>query len=419
MEKLKLPKKPFKGMKVYCNKCKIDNPSCKHFESQQYRVRIHVSGTRKSVRTRILSSRDYEEAVKEAIDFKKDLVQNNYESLKQTTEGNDYSIIDAILKYKQFLSGEHAYSHKVKKIGVDYQKELIRYCVLFGKSVHKTKNINTTRVVSVTQTDVGIFYKSMESRYMPRTFNKCMISLKMFFDFLIEVEEVEMKNPFARYESKNVQKKNNKIVSQNDFNEILKVVEANNNPIKVLGGKGEKKNMYRTYLINGFKLFLLTGGRREDVVDLKWSDIYTNESTGTMFFMISNKKVNAILKSSDYIKYIPINSDLQDFLNQMGYEEKKHTNEYILFPERTIKSKTIMNDLSKGFTFYKDQYNSDLDISLKNLRKTYITWVNHAMGKETGKLTSHSTEQVLENHYLDPTILSAVEEAALKVRVLR
>jgi len=41
--------------------------------------------------------------------------------------------------------------------------------------------------------------------------------------------------------------------------------------------------MYRSYLKNGFKLFLLTGGRREEIVDLKWNDIYEDEN-GTNFF---------------------------------------------------------------------------------------------------------------------------------------
>jgi len=35
------------------------------------------------------------------------------------------------------------------------------------------------------------------------------------------------------------------------------------------------------------------------------------------------------------------------------------------------------------------------------------------MGERTNKLSSHSSMQVLKDHYLDPTILSAVEKAAL------
>jgi site-specific recombinase XerD len=36
-----------------------------------------------------------------------------------------------------------------------------------------------------------------------------MGALKAFFKFLIEIEEVQMKNPFASYESKKSIKKNN------------------------------------------------------------------------------------------------------------------------------------------------------------------------------------------------------------------
>lgn len=76
---------------------------------------------------------------------------------------------------------------------------------------------------------------------------------------------------------------------------------------------------------------------------------------------------------------MPINDDLYGFLNELGYNEKTNSNEYILFPERKVKYKTIMEDISKGFTHYKKGAGITKNISLKTLRKTYITWVNHAM----------------------------------------
>lgn len=39
------------------------------------------------------------------------------------------------------------------------------------------------------------------------------------------------------------------------------------------------------------------------------------------------------------------------------------------------------------------------------------------MGKETGKLTSHSTVKVLEEFYLDPKILNVVEKGMLNIKV--
>ena len=76
-----------------------------------------------------------------------------------------------------------------------------------------------------------------------------------------------------------------------------------------------------------------------------------------------------------------------------------------------------MNNLSKSFTFYRKSAKIDKIISLKDLRKTYITWVNQAMGTRTGMLTSHSTEKVLKDHYLDPKVISAIEKAVLDVKI--
>jgi hypothetical protein len=76
-----------------------------------------------------------------------------------------------------------------------------------------------------------------------------------------------------------------------------------------------------------------------------------------------------------------------------------------------------LNDLSKGFTHYKNGAEITKDIILKTLRKTYISWANQVMGKETGLLTSHSNNSVIEKYYLDPKILSAIEMGTLKIRV--
>ena len=39
------------------------------------------------------------------------------------------------------------------------------------------------------------------------------------------------------------------------------------------------------------------------------------------------------------------------------------------------------------------------------------------MGNQTGVLTSHSTNEVLEKFYLDPKVLSAVEKGALEIKI--
>lgn len=416
MKKLILPKKPFKGIKIYCKQCKVDSPKCKHYDRFIYRVRIHVPGTKKSIKSKMLVATVYNDDVTEAINFEKELIANNFETtVAKSDAGNDYSIIDSIIKYNQYLNGDSEYAHLKKDVTDGHRNELIRFCKYFVQCIKKTKNIEIARIKDISKEDVSNFYLWADDHYGSKSFNKCMAGLKGFFDFLIDIEEIVMKNPFRTYSIKSVTRSNIDCVTKEEFNTILEAV-GKYNPTLILGGKGEKKNMYTPYIKNGFKLFLLTGGRREEVVDLRWSDIFITVS-GVKFFRIQNLKVVRNIKKDEVYKYIPINSDLFDLLLEMGYDEKKQTDDFILFPERKIQSLTIRDLLSKAFTHYKKAAGIEKNISLKTLRKTYITWVKQVMQKETGILTSHSTEKVLETYYLDPKILSAVEKGALEIKI--
>jgi integrase len=418
MKKLKLPKNPHKGLKTYCHKCKRDNPTCNHHDILKYKIKIHIKGGENKKRTKILDATTYNDAVKEAIDFEKELTSNNYYVAEEEEVGNDYSIFDAVVQYTRYLSGDYKYSHKVKKVTVEYQKECIRYCTYFLDSVNGYKSVTKNRIVDVNQTDVARFYTWADTHYGEKAFNKCMGALKAFFKFLIDVEGIQMKNQFGVYESKPVVKANVVTLKKEEFLKILDSI-GKADPYVILGGKGERKNMYRPYLVEGFKLFLLTGGRREDVVDLKWSDMVTTIDN-IRFFMISNKKVNRIRKTEKQVKYstkIPIGDDLMDLLIELGYESKRNSDEYILLPDRKWKVKTIMDDMSKAFTHYRKASGVNESVSLKTLRKTYITWVNSVMGKNTGILTGHQGEQVLKDYYIDSDVLNEIEKAALKVKI--
>lgn len=416
MNVLKLPKNPYKGLKLFCKKCRVDNPKCNHFDRIIYRVRVHVPGTIKDIKSKMLSASNYEDAVAESIEFERELKSNGFETIKpKVDEGNDYSVSGAIIKYDYYLKGESEYAHLRKNVTKGHIDEMFRFCRFFANSLKRKYDIQRMRIVDVSQHDVADFYVWAEVHYSAKTFNKCLAGVKGFFDFLIDVEEVEMKNPFRMYVRKYVPPSEIDTINRDEFDSILSAVD-NYTPISVLGGKGERKNMYRPYLKDGFKLFLLSGGRREEVVDLKWNNIFESENK-IKFFRIKNLKVTRIMKKETVYKYIPITDDLFDFLNELGYEEKRNTDEYILFPERYEKSKTMMDVLSKAFTHYRIGAGVEKNITLSNLRKTYISWVKVEMGEKTGLISSHSTNGVLEKFYLDPKILTAIETTALKVRV--
>ena len=418
MRKLTLPKNPHKGLKIFCRTCRVDNSKCKHFDRQVYRVRIHVPGTINSTKSYYLDAENYNSAVIECALIEKELIQNGFEKVKQTDSDNlsDYSLADAVIKYREYMSGESKYAHLKKNISQGHIDECIRFCWRLVENVSLLKNIKRMRPTDIKIEDVSNFYIWAEENYSSNTFNKCFIAVRAFFEFLIEVENIEMKNPFRTFTPKVVIPPNIDIITDDEFNLILSAVDTFN-PIVKLGGKGEKKNMFKPYLKVGFKLFLLTGGRREEVVDLKWSDIYSSPQ-GIKLFIIDNLKVNRIKKDNkDRKKYIAINADLEEFLIELGMKEKLGKDEYILLPERNKSTYAIMNELSRGFTHYKNGAGITKEISLSTLRKTYLTWHHQVLGDDTGLVSSHSTTQVLEKYYLDPKVLTAVEISALRVRV--
>lgn len=418
MRKLTLPKNPHKGLKIFCRTCRVDNSKCKHFDRQVYRVRIHIPGTRNSTKSYYLEAENYNSAVIECALIEKELIQNDFEKVKQTDSANltDYSLADAVVKYREYLSGESKYAHLKKNISQGHIDECVRFCWKLVENVALLKNIKRTRPTDIKTEDVSNFYLWAEENYSSKTFNKCFIAVRAFFEFLIEIENIEMKNPFRKFVPKIVTPSAIDIITEDEFNQIISAVDTFTPFIK-LGGKGEKKNMFKPFLKDGFKLFLLTGGRREEVVNLKWSDIYST-TQGVKLFIIDNLKVKRAKKNNkEYKKYIAINADLEAFLIELGMNDKLGKDEYILVPERNKSKYAIMNELSKGFTHYKNGAGITKDISLSNLRKTYLTWHHQVLGDDTGLVSSHSTTQVLEKYYIDPKVLTAIEISALKVRV--
>ena len=131
MKKISLPKNHLKGLKIYCNKCKRYNPRCRHIEELLYRLVVHIPGSKNSVKSKSLLSRNYEDAVKESMDIIKELKSNDYRDLSTDNDSKEYTMIGAILKYNQYLSGEYELKHLIKKVSEGHRKESLRFIKLF------------------------------------------------------------------------------------------------------------------------------------------------------------------------------------------------------------------------------------------------------------------------------------------------
>ena len=411
MSKLKL-RKNRDGIKIWCRKCRQNNTGCKHFDYQNYRSNYidPITGKHKS---KILKATQYDDAVIESMNFKKGLKQQIH--TPASIIGNDYTLADGIVKYRMYLNGDSEYQQYNKNLTTKYIREAIGFLVQFHDSVRENRKIEWIKPPQINRADVSYFFGKLKEKYHPKSVNNIIQALTTYFDFLIDKEDIIMKNYFKECASLPVPKKTIKTIDKEDFEAILNAVDTYH-PILVQKN-GNKINLYQTWMKNAFRLFLLAGGRREEIIHLRWSDIFTLKN-GTKFFMIGNLKANRIQKTDkEFVKYIPIGADLEKVLMDMGMEHKKHSKERIIDPTEKYSNNTMMGMITKAFSHFKKGAGLKSEITLKHLRKTYITWTNQVLGKDTGKITSHAGTKILNDHYLDPTILSAVEKAALDVRI--
>ena len=413
MTKLTLPKKPINGLKIFCKKCRQNNTGCKHYEDQYYRLMVHVPGSKGNTKSKILKSRNYDDALIESINFKKSLSSNQYEDF----ESVEMTLLNGFIIYNRYINGEHDIKQYQKPLNTpEYIKEQVRAIKEFIKKVQefRKRSSNEILITDINKEDISKYYGYCENKFQPKTFNKRITELKRFFQYFIDCEDVEMKNPFNNVVKKRLVKKEPKVIPMDDFSRIIDSIEITD-PLKKVGK--EIKNMYRPYLRNGFLLLLYTGGRFEDVVNMKWSDI--KKEGDTEYFFVKNHKVNRLKKlkgltkeDNEEISYkrFTIFPEFMNLLIELGYEENKDEDSYVLNPNSNIKRKTLSNQLSKSFSHYRDNAGISKDISLKNLRKTHITKLYEIVKEDTRLVTDHTTDKVLREHYVDKQTLNTQEK---------
>lgn len=447
MKRKRLPSKKHKGMYIYCSKkecrkyfswtnkaaknekgvvirteslCGISKKKlsvCKHSEKHKFIVRVYVSGTKDRRISKTLDAEDYSEALIKAIDYENEFA--NKIKIVNPTEKKIMRkyLFDTQIQYFNFLENIDVPEHKKKVRSEKHLKGTLKNFTLFNEALAKNKvNKKITLIERISDEHVAFFhsYLLIDKKYENRTYNNKMNSLRSFFSWAIKTYNLNMNNPFNEVQ-KRAQKTNIDTISKEEFKELLEIISPENGIAQTGSKITDTRNMYKSYLKDGIELSLHTGGRREEVVNLKWDMISEIDGQPT-YITVRNLKVERQKGEgfSDNVapKIIPITKSLIKLLYRMGYEKKRGSYEYLLSPDRTgISSKTIMENLSKGFSHFYNQLETGRKLQLKSLRKTYLTYLNSALSNDTKSLSSHSTNEVLEKHYIDKRIVNkAVKE---------
>lgn len=409
---MKLPTNSHSGIKIYCKKCRQNNTGCRHNDYQVFRMCFIDRVTGKH-RSKLLKSKVYADAVVEGIEFRR-RIENGVE--ETPPDRFKMNIAEALVYFDQYLKGETQYAHLKKEVSDKHRKELIKYCTLFAKSLKRNHNLRKMKPGDVKNNDVSIFYQELGIKYPhPKTFNKVLTSITSFFKFLIEIEELDIKNPFKNCIRKQLIRGDNLTLTKDVFERIIAAVESKSS-MQCTRSNGRKDNVYEPWMVNAFKLFLFAGGRREEMLSLRWDDIIKGKK-GVLLFQYRNLKVERLGIKNVNKKVSPINEELLTLLKEMGYDQMKGKSVKLIDPENKYSINTSMEKVSRAFTHYRQAAGIETPFTLKHLRKTYISWVYRTMGSDTRLLSSHTSMKMLEDHYINPLILTVDEEKLMKIKI--
>ena len=438
-----LPNKRHKGLFVYCHVCKKhftwtrrfkivnkkqvkEEPecgktkkgysTCQEFAIHKYKSRLHIPGTKGKRAVKTHESSSYDGAVSEAIEFERDFKASKEIVMNPEVSAKRYYLIDIQVLYMDFLENFGVPEHKKKNRSKKHIDEIEKTIDFFNIALKENKiNHKIILIDKINDTHVGYFHKYLleELHHANTTYNKKMRLMKSFFIWAIDEFNLRMPNPFKGF-IKRPESSNNETISKDEFNKLLEIISPLNG--YVMEGKS-KKNRYRDYLKDAFELGLHTGGRREEVVELKWNMIKEVENEPS-YIIVSNLKVER-QKGKEFAdnvkpKVIPVTQSLYILLLRLGYNENKGSHDYILAPNRKAKTQSMMDAISKGFSHYYGLLGKERELQFKNLRKTYLTYLVSALGGEAKDLSSHSSDEVLEKHYIDKKIVNkAVKNLAI------
>ncbi|MBL7921700.1 MAG: hypothetical protein JNJ40_15405 [Bacteroidia bacterium] len=425
MRRLKNPKKiRVPGLYIYCNKCKLKVDQkcgltrkkinlCTEIENHKYKVFVYIPGSAGRAKTKVLDTKDENEAIKQALAFREEMERCNYSNKISITKTQvPRTIVEGMAYYISYLNNETPHEQEHKQRSKGHLNEVERYFKYFVHYLEMQEIISTSLRIEKLDKDIVGKLKSYlleEKNFAPKTYNKFIGTMRVFMDFLIEEFEFGIKNPFKGFKRLKTEKKVNTI-SKTEFHGLLKIITQENG-IQTLS-TGQNKNYFKPWLKNAFLLALLTGRRREELVEMKFKGIIENEDKEPISICIEDFKVNRSndISAKEAVKliYVPVISPLKNLLYTLDYYQYKMTDKYILATEETIKRKTIMDLMSKAFTHYFKQLKTNKKLQFSDLRKTYISHLYAKHGEKARIITKHSGEDVMMNHYIDEKVISEV-----------
>jgi integrase len=355
------------------------------------------------------------EAIRETMNFQRQIKENSaiddrvISSNRTRDKRIPVLLIHAISRYLAWLNGEGVVEHLKDTKSTEHIKDIERILSVFMESLH-LNNINIQSVLMNDLDDqlVGIFhgYLLNNKKFKNRTFNKYIGTLRTFVNWYSKEFKVSISDSFNKVKLRLVIS-NPQAISKEAFSNLLNQIKPENGFKYYANSKKNKRNYYTEYLKSAFIWALNTGLRREELCNLKHSDVV--EKNNIKSLKVENYKVNRIMKKTNNEEkefiFIPITDTLERLLSDAGHEQWVESDLFIIAPEvKKNRNKVIGDALSRGFTHFYYQIDLDNPLTFRCLRKTYITALSMYIGNRTNIVTNHSGNDVLDKYYIDKQV---------------
>src|ERR1035437_9597546 len=409
MERLEY--KTHSGLQIVCSKCgkavhkniKTYN-GCKHpIESQSYKLVLPDPDNVGKRRTKKLSTKNLNEAIAALVEFKEEL--NSPFQIVIPVDSKPMLLLDCMQMYIDFKHNVGVPHHKQRNITKAHLNHIESYLMRFPTFLKNSGvNVKLLGVDKVTDDIVGKYHDYLSNQnYSPVTFNTYINHVKFFYNYLINNKDYLIKNPFKGIKSQ-VVRPLSVTLRANDFYDLLDVITPED-CAKPVGKNGELKTRYRPWLKDFIRLSAYSGRRRAELTQMKWNWIVCDEQGYPIYISSPDIKVNKLQENRNESTmkkiYVPIIQELKELLMDLGYNEKKGTNEYIIALDDKMNRETLEGFATKSFSYYFDKLNRGYSRSLKHLRKTYITKLDFASSGLAQMITQHSSQSIIESNYKD------------------
>ena len=403
------------GIRVYCYSCgafydprseylKVRKNKCSHPpQNQRYKSTIiepAKGGLKRKRKSIIFDTRNLSEVILKGLEFKNHVKTKAIEKSKKQKPANPTLLIDCFAMYLDFKNDVGVADHLKRGLSkgaiTEYKNHIIKWQ---QASDSIDDNFCKLEVDNISATNVAALIKLL-SNYSNSKQKKAFGFFNQFYRYLND-NGYSVESPFKGIQVAAYIVNEPRAVTQGVFNEIVKEIRKGTKDDKVRG-----RSIYFNWLVEAMYFSAFTGRRREEFMLAKFSDIHliNGELLGGYIKLIDSKytkqnkhKIGAIVK---YTK-APIYPELHDFLIQMGYNKYKGTDRFIVAGDETKQRNTLVSNLTRAYSYYRNQLGMDKRIQLKGLRKHYITRMRNEYGDNANFFTGHASSRVDKLHYYD------------------